>query len=72
MQASGLLTSGGCLTAPFRAFYQYSTLARQFTNQQPIGYSWFIHIVFFRLLLNLATKILMIFGHVGGFFVRFS
>ena len=43
-QAFGLLTSGGCLTAPFRAFYQYGTLARQFTNQQSIGYSWFIHI----------------------------
>ena len=32
-QTFGLLTSGGYLTAPFRTFYQYGTLARQFTNQ---------------------------------------
>ena len=78
-QAFGLLTSGGCLTAPFRAFYHYGTLACQFTNQQPIGYSWFIHIVIFRWLLNLAAKILIIielyktfdaFSVVCGNFVR--
>ena len=40
-------------------------LSSQFTNQQPIGYSWLIHIVLFRLFLNLAAKILIDTSRMG-------